>query len=300
RNYGVDFYSDILFTTEDELKQHPERVKAFRQASLEGWYYAMDHPQEIIDLLLNKYKVTKSRDHLNFEADAIRPLIVPDVIDLGHMNPWRWRHMAETFIKAGMVENDNFLQNSSYDPAPKADKEKLLKYIRIAVTITLLTGISTLTLLASYRALKRKNKKASRNEKLLRLAHETAGIGYYAIDLATGLWESSPLLDQIFGIDADFDRDIPNWATLIHPEHRQRVLEHYQDVIRNHERFSMEYVITHPNDDETRWVIAHGYIEYDKADNPVQLVGTIQDITERKQAEETITCLRSCLKTKMI
>ncbi|MDO9267903.1 MAG: ABC transporter substrate-binding protein, partial [Methylobacter sp.] len=44
RNYGVDFYSDILFTTEDELKQHPERVKAFRQASLEGWYYAIDHP----------------------------------------------------------------------------------------------------------------------------------------------------------------------------------------------------------------------------------------------------------------
>jgi len=299
RNYGVDFYSDILFTTEDELKQHPERVKAFRQASLEGWYYAMDHPQEIIDLLLNKYKVNKSRDHLNFEADAIRSLIIPDVIDLGHMNPWRWRHMAETFIKAGMVENDKFLQNFSYDPDPKADKEKLLKYIRIAVTITLLTGISTLTLLASYRALKRKNKKASRNEKLLRLAHETAGIGYYAIDLATGLWESSPLLDQIFGIDANFDRVIPNWATLIHPEHRQRVLDHYQDVIRNHERFSMEYVITHPNDDETRWVIAHGYIEYDKADNPVQLVGTIQDITERKQAEETITCLNEKLKKKV-
>jgi len=299
RNYGVDFYSDILFTTEDELKQHPERVKAFRQASLEGWYYAMDHPQEIIDLLLNKYKVNKSRDHLNFEADAIRSLIIPDVIDLGHMNPWRWRHMAETFIKAGMVENDKFLQNFSYDPDPKADKEKLLKYIRIAVTITLLTGISTLTLLASYRALKRKNKKASRNEKLLRLAHETAGIGYYAIDLATGLWKSSPLLDQIFGIDANFDRVIPNWATLIHPEHRQRVLDHYQDVIRNHERFSMEYVITHPNDDETRWVIAHGYIEYDKADNPVQLVGTIQDITERKQAEETITCLNEKLKKKV-
>ena len=119
------------------------------------------------------------------------------------------------------------------------------------------------------------------------------------IDLATGRWESSPLLDQIFGIDAHFERDIPNWATLIHPEHRQRVLDHYQDIIRNHERFSMEYVIIRPNDAETRWVIAHGYIEYDKAGNPVQLVGTIQDITERKQAEETITCLNEKLKKKV-
>ncbi|WP_235187588.1 ABC transporter substrate-binding protein [Methylobacter tundripaludum] len=192
RNYGVDFYSDILFTSEDELKQHPERVKAFRQASLEGWYYAMDHPQEIIDLLINTYKVDKSRKHLEFEAEAIRSLIVPDVIDLGHMNPWRWRHMTETFIKAGMVENDKFLQDFSYEVDPIADKEKLLRYIKIAVGIALLAGIISLTLLFFYRSLKRKNKISNRNEKLLLLAQETAGIAYFVSDPATGRWESSP------------------------------------------------------------------------------------------------------------
>jgi diguanylate cyclase (GGDEF)-like protein/PAS domain S-box-containing protein len=288
RNYGVDFYSDILFTTEEELNHHPERVKAFRQASLEGWYYAMDHPQEIIDLLVNKYKVNKSRDHLAFEADTIRSLIIPDVIDLGHMNPWRWRHMAETFVKAGMVENDKFLQGFSYDPDPKADQEKLLRYIKIAIIVTFLTGVITLTLLASYRALKRKNEIAARNEKLLRLAHETAGIGYYVTDLATGRWESSPLLDQIFGIDEQFERDIANWRALIHPEHRQHALDHYQGIIRNRERFSREYAITRPSDGETRWVIDHGDIEYDKAGNPAQLVGAIQDITERKAVENKL------------
>ncbi|MDO9268733.1 MAG: EAL domain-containing protein [Methylobacter sp.] len=239
--------------------------------------------------MLNKYRVNKSRGHLNFEADAIRSLIMPDVIDLGHMNPWRWRHMAETFIKTGMVENDKFLQGFSYDPDPKADKEKLLQYVKIAVIISLLTGVITLTLLASYRTLRQKNKTAARNEKLLRLAHETAEIGYYITDLTTGRWKSSPLLDRIFGIDAHFERDIPNWVTLIHPEYRQHALDHYQKTIRNRERFSMEYEITRPNDNETRWVSAHGDIEYDKAGNPVQLVGTIQDITERKQAEQQLT-----------
>ena len=288
RSYGIDFYSDILFTTEDELKRHPERVKAFRQASLEGWYYAMNHPQEIIDLLLNKYHVNKSRDHLSFEAETIRSLIIPDVIDLGHMNPWRWRHMAETFVKAGMVENDKFLHGFSYDPAPKADQEKLLHYIKIAVAVILLTGAISLTLLAAYRSLKRKNKIAARNAKLLRLAHETAGIGYYVTDLTTGRWESSPLLDQIFGIDAHFERDIPNWAALIHPEYRQHALERFQDTIRSHQRFSMEYPITRIDDNETRWVSDHGDIEYDKAGKPAQLVGTVQDITERKQAETAL------------
>ena len=45
---GIDFYGDILFTSESELQSHPERVRAFLAASLQGWQYAMAH----IDLVL--------------------------------------------------------------------------------------------------------------------------------------------------------------------------------------------------------------------------------------------------------
>ncbi len=297
RNYGVDFYSDILFTTEKELKQHPERVKAFRQASLEGWYYAMNHPQEIIDLLINKYKVSKSRKHLEFEAEAVRSLIVPDVIDLGHMNPWRWRHMTETFIKAGMVKNDQFLQNFSYEENALAAKEKLRRYRKIALSITLVTGLVSLTLLFFYRSLKRKNKITSRHEKLLLLAQETAGIAFFVIDPVTSQWESSPLLDHIFGINASFTRNMPNWATLIHPDHRQRILHRYQEIIRGRERFLLEYMIIRLSDSETRWVVAHGDIECDDSGNPRHLVGTIQDITERKQVETELRVAASAFES---
>jgi ABC-type nitrate/sulfonate/bicarbonate transport system substrate-binding protein len=50
RSVGIDFYGDNLFTTEQELKNHPARVKAFREATLRGWQYAMAHPEEIADL----------------------------------------------------------------------------------------------------------------------------------------------------------------------------------------------------------------------------------------------------------
>ncbi|OTE96093.1 hypothetical protein BCS42_15990 [Crenothrix sp. D3] len=75
RNYGVDFYSDMLFTSENELKEHPRRVKAFLNASLQGWQYAMAHPQEIITLLQTQYQSSKSKEHLEFEAEAMRSLI---------------------------------------------------------------------------------------------------------------------------------------------------------------------------------------------------------------------------------
>ena len=47
-HYGIDYYGDILFTTEREIDDYPDRVKAFREASLRGWRYAMDHPDEVV------------------------------------------------------------------------------------------------------------------------------------------------------------------------------------------------------------------------------------------------------------
>ena len=40
-NYGIDFYGDLLFTSEQELQQHPGRTQRFRKASLKGWEYAL-------------------------------------------------------------------------------------------------------------------------------------------------------------------------------------------------------------------------------------------------------------------
>ncbi len=121
RNYGVDFYSDILFTTEQELQQHPERVKQFRQASLQGWQYAMDHPEEIIELILSQYSQAKSPEQLRYEASKMRELILPDVIEYGHMSHGRWAHMAQTFVNLEMVPPGYNLDGFLYDPNPEQD-----------------------------------------------------------------------------------------------------------------------------------------------------------------------------------
>ncbi|WP_246246948.1 GGDEF domain-containing protein [Candidatus Methylobacter favarea] len=179
RNYGVDFYSDILFTTEDEIKQHPDRVKAFRSATLEGWRYAMNHPQEIIDLLIGKYQVKKSRSHLEFEAEAMRSLILPELIEIGHINPGRLRHMAETFVKAGMIDNDRLLEGFVYDPDPAVDQKKLRQYVQISGGIALLTSILAMILYMANRSIKR--------ESLLRMAAEAEIKKLAYRDTLTGL-----------------------------------------------------------------------------------------------------------------
>lgn len=158
RTYGVDFYSDILFTTEQEIKEHPERTQAFRDASLQGWNYALAHPKEIIDLLINKYHVEKTPAHLEYEAGLIRTLILPELIEIGHMNPWRWQHMADTFIKAGMLKNDQYLEGFIYEPHPTESQEKLIHYLKIVGGIAILTSLILLLQASAYQKLKKEHR----------------------------------------------------------------------------------------------------------------------------------------------
>ncbi len=117
---GIDFYGDCLFTTESQIKQHPARVRAFLQASLKGWDYALAHQAEIVDLILRDYNTEgKSREQLLFEAAQTAELMHPELIEVGHMNPGRWQHMAETYADFGMLPRDFPLDGFLYNPNPK-------------------------------------------------------------------------------------------------------------------------------------------------------------------------------------
>ena len=83
REGGVDFYGDNLFTSETYLKSHPKQVKAFIEASIKGWQYAMEHPDEMIDLILKKYSQRYTKEHLQFQYQQMLPLIQPKLVEMG-------------------------------------------------------------------------------------------------------------------------------------------------------------------------------------------------------------------------
>jgi signal transduction histidine kinase len=118
---GVDFYGDCFFTTESEIHAHPQRVRAFREATLNGWEYALKHPEEIIELLVTKYHSKKSREALAFEAMEMRDLIHPELIPVGYMYAGRWKHIMETYQELGMLKEPIDLDGFIYDPNPTTD-----------------------------------------------------------------------------------------------------------------------------------------------------------------------------------
>jgi diguanylate cyclase (GGDEF)-like protein/PAS domain S-box-containing protein len=148
RASGIDFYGDTLFTTEQELKHHPHRVKAFVEASLQGWEYALQHPDEMIDLIYKEYSQRHSRDHLAFEAQMTQNLIMPDVVELGYMNPGRWRYIGEIYQSLGMISKNFSLKGFIYNR--NEVKSPVWLYISLGISL-LLSGLVSFVLWRFYR-----------------------------------------------------------------------------------------------------------------------------------------------------
>ena len=106
KNYGVDFYGDMLFTTQAELDNNPDRVDRFVRASLKGWQYALSHTEELIDIIIQKYGTGKSREALRYEANIIRRMIKPDYIEIGKLDIGRLQYIAKALKRLGFTEND--------------------------------------------------------------------------------------------------------------------------------------------------------------------------------------------------
>ncbi len=147
KNYGIDLYGDLLFTTEKEIKKHPDRVAAIRKATLEGWQYALEHKEETIRTILKKYN-TRDLDHdrLSYEADITKNLIAANYIPLGEVRQERFKILIPLYMNKGIPQES---LNKAIDQLiynPNRTSFLLQKYLYPIVVISMLLLILILLL----------------------------------------------------------------------------------------------------------------------------------------------------------
>jgi len=122
-----------------------------------------------------------------------------------------------------------------------------------------------------------------------RESQKAAFIGSYKTDFISGYWESSEVMDQIFGIDKSYIRSVQGWLDLVHPDDKEMMNNHLQiHVIKYRNPFNKEYRIVRKSDGEIRWLHGLGEVTFDDSGNALSLIGTIQDITERHEIEAVL------------
>ena len=127
------------------------------------------------------------------------------------------------------------------------------------------------------------------SEYLLKTSQEISKIGSYILDIQKQLWQGSETLHKLFGMTASHDHSVKGWLSIVHPEHRKMMSDYFSnEVIANKKRFDKEYKVQNIEDGKTYWVHGIGELSLGKNGKPIKMIGTIQNITERKTAEELI------------
>lgn len=125
------------------------------------------------------------------------------------------------------------------------------------------------------------------SERWLAESQRIAHLGHYIYDIDQDWWVGSPSLYDVLGVGEDYKRDLAGWLETVHPADRERMSVYFtEEVLEKRLPFDMEYRVLRPCDGVERWAHGLGMVDFADDGHPIRMFGIIQDVTERKRAEQ--------------
>nr|WP_321469411.1 EAL domain-containing protein [uncultured Desulfobulbus sp.] len=295
-DFGIDFYGDCLVTTEHEIYDHPGRTEAFLHAVQEGWRYALEHPEEIARLIRDKYSSDKSLDQLLFEARTMRELIQPNLVEIGYMSPDRWRFIADTYARLGLITPDYDLHDFLYSEIRQeldASKHHLHTLLMGGLTIVVVIGfgVGVVLLLFTKRLnleVEKRTKALAASEQNFRSFFELASVGVAQVDAHSGQFlQVNHRYCEITGYSEEEMQQL-TFRDITHPDDLEIDIQQRRDLVAGAIReFSVEkrYV---RKDGGVVWVILSVSALWREESQTCTSLAIIRDISKRKKAEEEL------------
>ncbi len=295
-DYGIDFYGDCLVSTEQEIRNHPERTEAFLKAVQRGWRYAMGHPEEIARLIVRHYSQNKTLEHLLFEAQAMRELIQPNLVEIGYMSQQRWEFIADTYVNLGLMPAGYDLHGFLYEHITEEmaatrhyQRNLLIGFLSVAVLLGIGVGVALLLFTSRLnREVDKRTKELAASERNFRSFFELASVGVAQVDAYSGRFlQVNNRYCEITGYsEAEMRqftfRDI-TFAEDLGIDDQQR-----RDLVAGKIReFSAEKRYRR-KDGRVVWVILSVSALWSTGEAPATSLAIVRDISKRKQAEEDL------------
>jgi diguanylate cyclase (GGDEF)-like protein len=141
-DYGINFYGDTLYTSQQLNIKRPELVSRFVKASLKGWQYAIANKTELAEKITNtlprhRFKFNNQLTYNLSFARAIDDLLRYPAVALGDLNVGRWMHMNTQLKKIGLINTEHEPSEVLYDSFA-LDNEYLNIYVYVVFVFSLL------------------------------------------------------------------------------------------------------------------------------------------------------------------
>ena len=176
--YGLFNLQLELFTSDNEVSLNRNRTEAFKKASLKGWEYALNHPQEIIEIILKKYNTQNlTKEFLENEAIYTDRLILPKMYEIGSIDEmFLFKQIDVLYTDVSFTLNEkkqlinDFIFSSTEDlDVKKSEKNYLLlkKAMPFLVIILIIFIFSQLLLKKYNKKLKKEVEYKKKNQELI-------------------------------------------------------------------------------------------------------------------------------------
>jgi PAS domain S-box-containing protein len=120
-------------------------------------------------------------------------------------------------------------------------------------------------------------------------AQYVSNLGNFEINLKTGKWNCSTIIEDIFSIPSTFPKDSNSWKQLLSKENEQILVDLFDKSISLNQKFVKDFKINPFNSTgDEKWITMNASPVRDKDLDQIYLRGTIQDITDRKAIEKEV------------
>lgn len=101
-----DYYTPVLIANNDYLSRHPEEAKAFLDACRRGYEYAIAHPEEAAEILMEAVPELRANEQLVIESQKyLAGEYKAEVEKWGYIDPARWDAFYSWLNENGLVES---------------------------------------------------------------------------------------------------------------------------------------------------------------------------------------------------
>jgi PAS domain S-box-containing protein len=291
KDYGIDFYGDVLITSETEIARHPHRVNAMIRASMKGWQYTLDHMDEAIELVLKKHNSEHfSKHQIYFQAVQYGDMILKDVVTPGYMSLPRWHKIALTYQDLGLIPADFQINDVIYKQEPGLIDFTSKYYWQIIVF-----GLLTLLSIFGFQSLLLRRMVKARTADL-----EASEVRFRTLigNIPGAVYRCRPEqecsmeyigteIEAITGYPASefLNNSVRSYRSIIHEEDKEQVAATIRQCLEKEAAYNLEYRIIRTDGTE-RWVLESGQPGHEKMSQSPWIDGCIFDISDRKRSEE--------------
>ena len=304
-DYGWNFIGDSLITRRELLERRPDLVRNFVTATIKGWEYALDHPDQIISYILSlktKKPYAINYEMLKFEAKKVDRYISRDLMEVGHIHLKRWEDLYKKYCD----DQDKVCQNTDLSRFFYIDSRDYQKYFNVSswgmilllvivvvfaffiIQLRFIVRRRTQQMVSEIAHRRNSERELKMNDYAISLALEGGGVGFFDLKFPFHRMKTNEQFAIQMGYSAEnFHETLEHWIQSMHPDDRDNFVTHFDNAKSGKSNaFDCEIRISHAQG-YWKWLLCRGrVVEWSGEKAPQRILGILLDIHDLKNAAE--------------